>query len=69
MTVDVAQRFADWKRTLSDVDSWSHCGRVGMHGPHVHDIITNEGAHPECQCVGTPDLTLPDTPPPTLEIL
>lgn len=65
--VDLRARFREWKSTLDDVTSWSHCGMMDAHGPHVEDVVFNEGVTPNCQCIGTPDLTQPTSPPPTLE--
>lgn len=64
---DLRTRFREWKSTLDDVTYLSHCGMMDAHGPHVHDIVMNEGVSPNCQCIGTPDLTQPTSPPPTLE--
>lgn len=67
MTDSIRKMFHDWLNTHDDVTAWSHCGRIGVHGPHVYDTAMNEGPIPNVQCIGTPDLTRPTTPPPTLE--
>lgn len=68
--VDVRPTQQEFLSSLTDDESWAHCGSARPHSSHTHNITFNEGTYYDVQCVGTPVLRANHTvtPPPTIDV-